>query len=160
MDAAQRENIVAGTMSGTLKRIAVFGGKGGGGHAAQTILNLARSGAPYAFAGYINDRQPIGSELYGGKVLCGFDAWPSLDEEPLLPRATAPGRPHAAKLCSRFWSSEFPTHVGQRWSIRERWSPTIPALAQAPTCVAFASISLDSAVGAHCALRSRRARRK
>jgi acetyltransferase EpsM len=58
--------------------VAVFGGKGGGAYAAQILLNLARAGQPSRCAGYLNDRVPIGSELFAGIVLCTFDAWPSL----------------------------------------------------------------------------------
>jgi carbonic anhydrase/acetyltransferase-like protein (isoleucine patch superfamily) len=153
MDAVKRENIVAGTMSGTLKRIAVFGGKGGGGHAAQTILNLACSGAPYDFMGYLNDRQPIGSELYGGKVLCGFDAWPGLDEGIffLAPLHQA-GR--MQQNCARVLGLGIPdarwaTAVDPRASVAEN-----SLIGRGTYVVPFASISIDSVVGAHCALRA------
>jgi acetyltransferase-like isoleucine patch superfamily enzyme len=153
MDALKRENFEAGTMSGTLKRIAVFGGKGGGGHAAQTVINLERSGAPYAFLGYLNDRQPIGSELYGGQVLCGFDAWPRLDEGIffLAPLHQA-GR--MQQNCARVLGLGIPdarwaTAVDPRASVAEN-----ALIGPGTYVVPFASISIDSVVGAHCALRA------
>jgi acetyltransferase EpsM len=153
MDAAERKHIAAGTMSGTLKRIAVFGGKGGGGHSAQTILNLGRLGAPYAFAGYINDREPIGSELYGGKVLCGFDAWPSLDED-LFFLAPLHQAGRMQQNCLRVLglgipNSRWVTVVDPRASVAEN-----SVIGPGTFVVAFASISIDSVVGAHCAIRS------
>ena len=67
--------------SSRILKVAVFGGKGGGSHAALTILNLSQAGQPYSFAGYLNDRLPIGTPIYGGNVLCSFDAWASLEED-------------------------------------------------------------------------------
>ena len=58
--------------------VAVFGGKGGGAYAAQILLNLAHAGRASRCAGYLNDRVPVGSALFGGTVLCTFDAWSSL----------------------------------------------------------------------------------
>ena len=151
--AAQRENIVAETDFGTLNRIAVFGGKGGGGHSAQTILNLARSGAHYAFAGYLNDRQPIGSELYGGKVLCGFDAWPRLDEDILfLAPLHQAGR--MQQNCSRVLGLGIPD---SRWVTVADPRASVAGnsvIGPGTYVVAFATISIDSVVGAHCAIRS------
>lgn len=153
MDAVDRENSVAGTASGTLKRVAVFGGKGGGGHAAQTIVNLGRSGAPYSFEGYLNDRQPIGSELYGGKVLCTFDAWSRLDESILfLAPLHQAGR--MQQNCARVLGLSIPdarwaTAVDPRASVAEN-----AFIGPGTYAVPFASISIDSVVGAHCALRA------
>ena len=63
------------------RRVAIIGGKGHGTLAAQTVLNLARATGGVAFAGYLNDRMPAGSPLYGGPVLCTFDDWRTLDPE-------------------------------------------------------------------------------
>jgi acetyltransferase EpsM len=136
-----------------LKTIAVFGGKGGGGHAAQTIINLARSGAPYAFAGYLNDRQPIGTELYGGKVLCSFDAWPSLDES-LLFLAPLHQAGRVQQNCARILGlgipdSRWATLVDPRASVADN-----SRIGPGSYLTAFATIAMDSTVGTHCTLRS------
>ena len=147
------DNIVAGNTAEPVQEIAVFGGKGGGGHAAQVVLNLARSGAAYTFAGYLNDRLPVGSALYGGAVVSSFNAWPSLDESV---RFLAPLH-QAARMqqnCARILELGIPNF---------RWARLVdPGAAVAGnvnigpgTYVAsFASISLDSIVGAHCTLRA------
>lgn len=62
-------------------KVAIFGGKGGGTIAAQTVLNLARAKRSHEIVGYLNDRLPAGSPLHGGEVLCRFDAWRELDPE-------------------------------------------------------------------------------
>jgi acetyltransferase EpsM len=153
MDAAQRENDVARSGSQTLAKIAVFGGKGGGGHAAQTIQNLARSGEPYAFAGYLNDRLPIGSALYGGKVIGSFDTWPSLDKN-LLFLAPLHQAGRMQQNCTRIIGLGIPevrwtTLVDPRASVAEN-----SIVGPGSYVVAFASISIDSVVGAHCTLRA------
>ena len=61
------------------RKIVILGGKGGGTIAAQTVLNLARTFGTHALAGYLNDRISVGAALHGGRVLCRFDDWPSLD---------------------------------------------------------------------------------
>ena len=153
MDAPQRETVVTRNPSETPSKIAVFGGKGGGGHATQTIFNLARSGEPYSFAGYLNDRLPIGSALYGGNVLCSFDAWRSLDES-LLFLAPLHQAGRMQQNCARIVGLGIPefrwaTVVDPRASVAENSS-----VGPGTYVVAFASISIDSVVGAHCTLRA------
>ena len=136
-----------------LKTIAVFGAKGGGYHAAQAIINLGRSGAPYAFAGYLNDRLPMGTELYKGNVLCGFDAWSSLDES-LLFLAPLHQAGRVQQNCARILGLGIPN---------SRWATIVdPRASVADDCrigpgsylTTFASIAMDSTVGAHCTLRT------
>jgi acetyltransferase EpsM len=152
MDASQRENIVIRNSS-KLSKIAVFGGKGGGGHATQTILNLARSGEPYSFAGYLNDRLPTGSALYGGRVLCSFDAWPNLDES-LLFLAPLHQAGRMQQSCIRIIDLGIPefrwaTLVDPRAMVADN-----SRIGRGTYVVALASIAMDSAVGAHCTLRA------
>jgi acetyltransferase EpsM len=153
MDAGQRENKVSGSASQTPATIAVFGGKGGGGHAAQTIQNLARSGEPYTFAGYLNDRLPIGSALYGGTVIGSFDAWPSLDDS-LLFLAPLHQAGRMQQNCARVLGLGIPD---ARWATLVDPQAAVAdnsAVGLGTYIVALASISIDSAVGAHCTLRA------
>lgn len=136
-----------------LKTIAVFGGKGGGCHAAQTIINLGSSGAPYAFAGYLNDRLPIGSELYGGRVICNFDSWPSLDKS-LLFLAPLHQAGRMQQNCARVLGlgipdSRWATVIDPRASVAEN-----SHIGPGTYVVAFVTVAMDSTVGAHCTVRS------
>jgi acetyltransferase EpsM len=153
MDAAQRENDSVGRSAQTPAKIAIFGGKGGGGHAAQTIHNLARLGEPYAFAGYLNDRLPIGSALYGGNVIGSFDAWRSLDES-LLFLAPLHQAGRMQQNCARVLGLGIPE---ARWATLVDPSAMVAdksSVGPGTYLVAFASVSIDSVVGAHCTLRA------
>jgi acetyltransferase-like isoleucine patch superfamily enzyme len=139
-------------MAGTPARIAIFGGKGGGCHAAQTVLNRARSGRPHAFAGYLNDRLPVGSALLGGTVLCNFDAWPNLDSDVLF----------LAPLHKVGFMQQNCTRIIKLGISTSRWTTSIDPMAAVADdaeiglgtyLVSFASISASSKVGSHCALR-------
>lgn len=59
-------------------KIAVFGGKGSGEDAAQSIARLATGGTRIALAGYLNDELVPGTALLGGSVLGRFEDWPTL----------------------------------------------------------------------------------
>ncbi len=134
-------------------RIAVFGGKGGGAQATQTILNLARARHPYSFVGYLNDRAPIGSPLLGGNVLCPFDAWPDLDKDIFF---VAPLHKvgYMQQNCSRIIELGIPA---------SRWITLVdPQASIADDCsigvgsylVPFALVGMGSTVGAHCTIRA------
>ena len=62
-------------------KVAIFGGKGGGTLAAQTVQALARAHGSHQLIGYLNDRLEIGVELYGGAVVGRFDDWTTLDDD-------------------------------------------------------------------------------
>jgi acetyltransferase-like isoleucine patch superfamily enzyme len=133
-------------------KLAIFGGKGGGCHAAQTALNSDRSGGLYTFAGYLNDRLPPGSTLLGGKVLCSFDAWPQLDSD-LVFLAPLHKVGFMQQNCTRLIKLGVPI---------SRWAMLIDPMAAVADnaeiglgtyLVSFASIGPDSKVGSHCALR-------
>jgi acetyltransferase-like isoleucine patch superfamily enzyme len=134
-------------------RIAIFGGKGGGAQATQTILNLIRSGQPYSFAGYLNDRSLIGSTLLGGSVVGTFADWLSLDNSV---RFLAPLHKvgFMQQNCARIVSLNIPS---------ARWATLIDPMAAVADnstvglgsyLVPFATVAVDSAVGAHCTVRA------
>lgn len=62
-------------------KIALFGGKGSGEDAAQSIARLAALGTPITLVGYLNDRLAPGSPLLGGTVLGPFEEWARLDAD-------------------------------------------------------------------------------
>ena len=140
------------TLDGPL-RVAVFGGQGLGALAAQTILNLARSGRPYAFAGYLNDRLPVGSALYAGKVLCKFDDWWRLDSDVCF----------VAPLYKAGCMQEYSARIAGLQIPEARWATLIDpgaALADdigigaASIVSALATIGPESRIGAHCFIRA------
>jgi sugar O-acyltransferase (sialic acid O-acetyltransferase NeuD family) len=141
------------TPSETPTRIVIIGGKGGGGHAAQVVLNLARAGRPYTFEGYLNDRLAPGAALYGGSVLGKLDDWPTLDEDV---RFLAPLHKvgHMQQNCTRLIDLGIPD---SRWATLIDPMATVAensSLGPGSYVVGFAGISIDSTVGAHCTLRA------
>jgi sugar O-acyltransferase (sialic acid O-acetyltransferase NeuD family) len=59
-------------------KIAIFGGRGSGEDAAQSIARNVAGGAPIAFEGYLNDVLAVGTPLLGGRVLGRFEDWTAL----------------------------------------------------------------------------------
>jgi acetyltransferase-like isoleucine patch superfamily enzyme len=134
------------------QKIAVFGGRGGGTHAAMTILNLSEAGQPYSFAGYLNDRLPIGTSIYAGNVLSSFDDWANLDED-LLFLAPLHQAGRMQQNCARILGLDIPnsrwaTVVDTRAAVAENSS-----IGRGSYILAFTSVSTHSIVGAHCTLR-------
>lgn len=62
-------------------KVAVFGGKGGGTQAVQTLQALERAHCSHRFVGYLNDRVEQGAAWFGGAVACRFDDWHQLDDD-------------------------------------------------------------------------------
>ncbi len=62
-------------------KIAIFGGKGSGEDAAQSMVRIAAGGTPLAFAGYLNDELAPDTPLLGGRVLGRFEDWTTLQED-------------------------------------------------------------------------------
>jgi sugar O-acyltransferase (sialic acid O-acetyltransferase NeuD family) len=59
-------------------KISIFGGRGSGEDAAQSISRIAAGGTALAFAGYLNDELAVGTPLLGGRVLGRFEDWTAL----------------------------------------------------------------------------------
>ena len=133
--------------------VAILGGKGGGTVAAQTVVNLARKTGRVALAGYLNDRLPRGSPLYGGQVLGAFDDWGELD----------PGIHFVAPLHKAGHITANLARVAALGIPHARWAVLIdPAASLAdgvPVCngsvvAPFVTICPDSVIGSHCFLRA------
>ena len=62
-------------------KIAIFGGRGGGEVAAQSIARSVASGAPVALEGYLNDELAVDTPLLGGRVLGRFKDWTALADD-------------------------------------------------------------------------------
>jgi acetyltransferase EpsM len=138
--------------SSTPQKIAVFGGRGGGAHAALTILNLSQAGKPYSFAGYLNDRLPIGTSIYGGNVLCSFDAWASLDDD-LFFLAPLHQAGRMQQNCARILGLGVPD---SRWATAIDTQSVVAgnsSIGRGSVVLSFASISTHCVVGAHCSIR-------
>jgi len=58
--------------------IAIFGGRGSGEDAAQSISRIVAGGTAIGFAGYLNDELAVGTPLLGGRVLGRFEDWTAL----------------------------------------------------------------------------------
>lgn len=135
-----------------IRKIAIFGGKGGGSLAAQIILNIARATGDCALAGYLNDREPIGSAFHGGKVLAGFDAWRSLDPEIrfLAPLHKAG---HMQANAARIRGLDIPT---ARWASLLDPAASVAddfEIGEGSVVGAFACVFPKVAIGSHCFLR-------
>jgi acetyltransferase EpsM len=64
-----------------LIKVMIFGGKGGGTLAAQTVQALDRAYGSHRFVGYLNDRLDRGTVLFGGTVGARFDDWSRFDDD-------------------------------------------------------------------------------
>jgi carbonic anhydrase/acetyltransferase-like protein (isoleucine patch superfamily) len=138
--------------SDRLHKIAVFGGRGGGTHAAMTILNLCEAGQPYSFAGYLNDRLPIGTLIYAGNVLSSFDDWGSLDED-LLFLAPLHQAGRMQQNCARILSLGIPNG---RWATLLDTQCQVAknaSIGKGSYALPYTSVATHSIVGAHCTLR-------
>jgi acetyltransferase EpsM len=136
-----------------LCRVAVFGGQGLGSLAAQTILDLGRSGRPYTFAGYLNDRLAVGSDLYAGKVLCNFDDWRRIDADVcFIAPLYKPGsmQEYSARILGlRIPEARWTTLIDPRAAIADDIE-----IGPASIVSALATIGPESRIGAHCFIRA------
>jgi sugar O-acyltransferase (sialic acid O-acetyltransferase NeuD family) len=62
-------------------KIAIFGGRGSGEDAAQSLARVAAGGTAIEIAGYLNDELAPGTPLLGGRVLGRFEEWTKLQED-------------------------------------------------------------------------------
>jgi acetyltransferase-like isoleucine patch superfamily enzyme len=62
-------------------KVAVFGGKGGGTLAVQTLRAIEQTHRSHRFVDYLNDRVEKGTALFGGAVAGRFDDWRQLDDD-------------------------------------------------------------------------------
>ena len=117
-----------------------------------TILNLTQAGQPYSFAGYLNDRLPVGTSIYCGNVLCSFDDWTSLDDD-LLFVAPLHQAGRMQQNCARIIGLSVPN---SRWVTIVDPQSTVAensSIGRGTVILRGASVSTHSVVGAHCSIR-------
>ena len=134
-------------------KVAVFGGKGGGTLAAQTVQTLSRVHGSHRLIGYLNDRLDLGMPLHGGAVIGRFEDWTSLggDVAFVAPLHKAGAMPANAR---RIIDLDIPA---------SRWAVLVDPLANTADNVligegsvvsAMTQIGPDSCIGSHCFLRA------
>lgn len=134
-------------------KLAIFGGKGGGTLAAQTMLAISRVHGSHQLMGYLNDRIEIGAPLFGGAVLGRFDDWARLGDDVVF---VAPlHKPSAMQANAR--------RIAGLGIPSSRWGGLIDPMANVADNVpvgggsvisAMAQIGPDSSVGSHCFVRA------
>lgn len=135
------------------RRVAILGGKGGGTLAAQTVLNLSRATGSFALAGYLNDRLPKGSPLYGGDVLGAFDDWRELDAD-IHFVAPLHKAGHIEANSARVAGLAIPD---ARWAVLIDPSASVAdgvRVGGGSVVAPFATLCPDAAVGNHCFVRA------
>jgi NDP-sugar pyrophosphorylase family protein len=136
-----------------LIKTVIFGGKGGGTLAAQTVLALARAHRSHQLIGYLNDRLETGTPLYGGAVVGRFSDWATLDDDvafvaPLHKAGAIQGNAR---------------RIADLGIAASRWAALVDPLANVAdnarvgggsVVAAMAQVGPDSVIGAHCFLRA------
>jgi sugar O-acyltransferase (sialic acid O-acetyltransferase NeuD family) len=136
-----------------VRKIVIFGGKGGGTLAAQTVQSLARAHRSHQLIGYLNDRLEIGTPLYGGAVLGRFDDWARLGDDVFF---VAPLHKAGAMQANA-------RRIAGLGIPASRFAALVDPLANAAdnaevgegsVVSAMAQIGPDSRIGSHCFLRA------
>ena len=139
-------------MATDIQSVAVLGGKGGGTLAADTLLRMSAAGNPITFAGYLNDRMEIGTEMVGGKVLGGFDDWFGLPETTTFVAQLHKVK-HIQNIAARIRDLKIPD---RRWCILIDPTANVSeaaTLGHGSVVYAFASVGPDAVIGNHAAIR-------
>jgi acyl-[acyl carrier protein]--UDP-N-acetylglucosamine O-acyltransferase len=113
-----------------------------------------RSGTSHLFVGYLSDRLEVGSTLYGGRVLCSFDDWSSLD---CTTTFVAPLHKagHMQQSSRRILGLHIPE---SRWArLIDPEADLADGIQIGPGSIVstFASIGPESTIGWHCFVRPR-----
>jgi acetyltransferase-like isoleucine patch superfamily enzyme len=133
-------------------KVVIFGGKGGGTLAAQTVQMLSRTYGSHQLIGYLNDRYEIGTPLYGATVVGRFDDWRQFDDDVFF----------VAPLHKAGWIQGNARRIVDLGVPPSRWGVLIDpqankaenALVGGGTVVsAIAQVGPDSSIGSHCFLR-------
>jgi carbonic anhydrase/acetyltransferase-like protein (isoleucine patch superfamily) len=134
-------------------KVAIFGGKGGGTLAAQTVQALSRVRGSHQLIGYLNDRLDVGTSLHGGAVIGRFEDWRKFEEDVafVAPLHKAGAMPANAR---RIIGLDIPP---------SRWAVLVDPLANTAdnaiigggsVVSAMTQIGPDSCIGSHCFLRA------
>jgi UDP-3-O-[3-hydroxymyristoyl] glucosamine N-acyltransferase len=136
-----------------LINIAIFGGKGGGTLAAQTVLSLSRARGSCRLTGYLNDRLDIGAPLHGGAVIGRFEDLARLGDDVSF----------VAPLHKAGFMQANARRIASLGVPAERWAALVDPLANVADGVPIGGGSVlaggaqagpDAAIGAHCFLRA------
>lgn len=133
-------------------KVAIFGGKGGGTLAAQTVRALARAHGSHQLIGYLNDRLEIGTPLYGGAVVARFDDWTTLDGDVQFVAPLHKVGAMQANAC-RITGLGIPA---SRWSVLvdpQANTADNARIGAGSVVTAMALAGPDSSIGSHCFLR-------
>jgi sugar O-acyltransferase (sialic acid O-acetyltransferase NeuD family) len=136
-----------------LIKIAIFGGKGGGTLAAQTVRALDHAHGSHRLIGYLNDRLEIGTELYGGAVIGRFDDWKKLDDDVAF---VAPLH-KAGSIQANARRIEGLDIAASRWAVLVDPRANVAdnaSIGGGSVVAAMAQIGPDAAIGSHCFLRA------
>lgn len=130
----------------------IFGGKGGGTLAAQTVQALERAYGSHRLAGYLNDRLEQGSILYGGTVSGRFDDWRRFEEDVHF---AAPLHKAGAMELNARRIAGLGIPEGRWAALVDPRAVTAEGVRIGPGSVVSANghIGPDSLVGAHCFVR-------
>jgi UDP-3-O-[3-hydroxymyristoyl] glucosamine N-acyltransferase len=129
----------------------IFGGKGGGTLAAQTVQALERACGSHRFVGYLNDRLDKGTVLFGGTVGGRFEDWSRFDDVCFAAPLHKAG---AMELNARRIAGLAIPEA--RWAaLVDPRAITAEGVRIGPGSIVSANgqIGPDSSVGAHCFLR-------
>jgi NDP-sugar pyrophosphorylase family protein len=130
----------------------IFGGRGGGTLAAQTVQALSRVDGSHQLVGYLNDRLDIGTPLHGGQVVGRFDDWPQFDDDVFF----------VAPLHKAGWMQRNARRIIDLGIPAARWVALIDPLANKADGVvvgggsvvsAITQIGPNSSIGSHCFFR-------
>jgi len=135
-----------------MMKVVIFGGKGGGTLAAQTVQALSRAAGSHQLVGYLNDKYEIGTPLHGGTIIGGFHDWRRFDDDVFF----------VAPLHKVGSMQQNARRIGNLGIPDSRWISLIDpqaikaenALVENGSVVsAVGQIGPDSSIGSHCFLR-------
>jgi sugar O-acyltransferase (sialic acid O-acetyltransferase NeuD family) len=135
-----------------LTKVVIFGGKGGGTLAAQTVLALSRAHGSHQLIGYLNDKYEVGTPLHGGAIIGRFDDWSHFDDDVFF----------VAPLHKVGSMQENARRIENLGIPASRWTPLVDphaikaqdaSVESGSVVSAMAQIGPDSRIGSHCFLR-------
>ena len=133
-------------------KVVIFGGKGGGTLAAQTVLALSRAHGSHQLLGYLNDKYEVGTPLHGGAIIGRFEDWSQFDDDvffvaPLHKVGSIQENAHRIenlRIPVSRWVALVDPHAITAEGVSVEGGSVVSAMGQ---------IGPDSRIGSHCFLR-------